>query len=546
MSTAEQFIYFGCPQCTSPLRAPARSVGKRQRCPRCQFVVEVPAKSRRTDFEEYGFNENAADANAEPEVAFACPVCRTRMTAPKEQIGQKQNCPDCRTPVTVPAPLPERLRKQAAPVEAYTVSEEFNPAAPVVPQVEYIAVHCGRCGTLMQIKPDRVGSKVQCPDCQKIMVVEAPHEHRKLEASSTTDSYAVSEESVQPPPDSVANQEHVSFHCDCGTRLQSLVREAGQQVTCPDCGRGMIVPPPRRKRPKPDLSKEIDGEYETPLDSAGEEQTSATFQPPLWFSDRFRKMLDAKGESTAKSRPPPMPLISGVFDFPWRRGCLEKWIWLSAGATLFAEMGVFGWNLGRGIGLSAGIGASGPAVLSMLFMLLAGVLGVCWAGVFIINLLTILGDTAAGADEVGHWPEAVAFIDWVGNTFFVVNSLVLSVLVGQGVGWLLRQVQLPGIYAMIGVPAVLFPFVLLSMLEANSPLVPISKVMFDSLDHKWRDWSLFYLESILLMAVIGVSGITAMLLGNPFAAIHVLAITAVTCLMIYFRLLGRLAWCCAR
>src|SRR5262249_6715645 len=151
----------GCPRCTSPLKAPARGAGRRQRCPRCQFVVEVPAKSRRTDFEEYGFNENAAaDANAEPEIAFECPVCRTRMTAPKDKIGQKQNCPDCRTPVTVPAPHAARERKRAAAVEAYLVSEEFDPAAAPVPQEEFIAVHCGRCGTLMQIKPDRVGKKV--------------------------------------------------------------------------------------------------------------------------------------------------------------------------------------------------------------------------------------------------------------------------------------------------------------------------------------------------------------------------------------------------
>src|SRR5580704_1989578 len=104
MSTSERFIYFGCPRCTSHLKAPIRNAGKRQRCPRCQMAIDVPRESRRTDFEEYAFNDNSTPAaNTEPEIAFECPVCRTRMTAPKDQVGQQKNCPDCRTPVTVPA-----------------------------------------------------------------------------------------------------------------------------------------------------------------------------------------------------------------------------------------------------------------------------------------------------------------------------------------------------------------------------------------------------------------------------------------------------------
>ncbi len=266
----------------------------------------------------------------------------------------------------------------------------------------------------------------------------------------------------------------------------------------------------------------------------------------MWFSDRFKKMLDERGRLPQRPRPPRWPLVSGVFNFPWRRGCLEKWVWLSVGATLIAAMELLGWSLGRGIAPGAGIGAAGPAVLSMLFQLLAGCLGVCWAGVFFINLLTILGDTAAGADDVGQWPEAVAFVDWAGSTFFVINSLALSVLAGQGIGWLLERVQLPGVYAIVGVPVVLFPWLLLSMLEANSPLVPVSKAVCGSFVSKWQAWIGFYVETIPLLLLIGASAIAATLLASLLLAIPVLAMTTVAVLMIYFRLLGRLAWCCSR
>jgi hypothetical protein len=529
------------------LKAPIRNAGKRQRCPRCQFAIDVPVKSRRTDFEEYAFHDNSVPTpDMEPEIAFECSVCRTRMTAPKDQIGQKKNCPDCRTPVTVPAKLPPRNRKNSVPLDAYAVCEDFDPAAPPAPQQEYIAVHCGRCGTLMQIAADRVGSEVMCPDCKSATAVNAPRLRPKRDASITTESYEVSEESGKPPLASVANQEHVGFACQCGTRLHALVLEAGQQRICPDCGRSVTVPSPSRRRPKRDPTKEIAGQYDTQAEMSADRQASTTYQPPIWFSDRFKKMLDERGRLRPTPKPPRLPLISGVFDFPWRRGCLEKWVWMSVGAMLIAEMGLLGWSLGKGIGLGAGIGAAGPAVLSMLLQLLAGCLAVCWAGVFLINLLSILGDTAAGADEVGHWPEAVAFVDWAGSTFFVINSLVFSVLAGQGLGWLLAKAELPGIYAMVGVPIVLFPFLLLSTLEANSPLLPVSKAVCGSLLRNWRAWAGFYLETILLLAVIGASAIAAILLGNLFLAIPVLAVTMVASLMIYFRLLGRLAWCCSR
>ena len=56
-----------------------------------------------------------------------------------------------------------------------------------------------------------------------------------------------------------------------------------------------------------------------------------------------------------------------------------------------------------------------------------------------INLLTILGDTAAGADDVGYWPNSGGFLDWAGSTFFVINSLALSGLAGMRRGLVARS-----------------------------------------------------------------------------------------------------------
>jgi len=530
------------------LKAPAKNVGKRQRCPVCQWAVQVPSQSRRKSFEEYAFDENTAPVvDTGPEIAFECPVCHTRLTAPKDQIGKQVACPDCRTPMAVPAKPGARSRTQPTPQEAYAVCEDCDPSSPPAPQPEYMPIFCGRCGTLMQVTTDQVGSEVTCPDCSAVQVVELPRLHARHRIAPTTDaSYEVHLESGQPPPESVANREHVGFVCRCGTRLHALVSEVGQQLTCPTCGRSVTVPPPKRKRPKPDPTKEVKGQYDTVAPTAEESQSPAVHRPPMWYSGRFTRALDEHGRLPPETPPPRWPLLSGVFTFPWRHGTWEKWLSLSVAATLIGGMGLFGWSLGRGIGLGAGIGATGPAVLSMLFMVLAGTLACGWTGVLFINLLTILGDTAAGADDVGDWPDPTAFLDWAGKTFFVTDSLAVSVLAGKGVSWLLDRVEQPGIYAMVGLPLVLFPLVLLSMLEMNSPLVPLSTTVCRSLVDHWRAWIGFYLETILLAAAIGGILIAALLpqsglVGIPLLILLVFALVAA--LMIYFRLLGRLAWC---
>jgi len=528
MSSREKFIFFGCPRCTASLKAPARNVGKRQRCPVCQWAVQVPRASRRTDFEEYALNDNLAPVvDTGPEIAFECPVCHTRLTAPKERIGQQVACPDCRTPMVVPEkPLP-RARTQPAPQEAYALGDDYDPESPLAPQPEFMPVFCGRCGTLMQVTTDQVGNEVTCPDCSAVQVVELPRLHtRQKIVPKAEGSYEVHEESGQPPPESVAYKEHVGFVCRCGTRLHALVTEVGRQLTCPSCGRSVTVPPPKRKRPKPDPTKEIEGQYDTVAATPEEPKSPVSNRPPMWYAGRFTRALVEHGPLPPETPPPRWPLVSGVFTFPWRRGACGKWLSLSVAAMLIIAI----------------------ATIGVLFVFPAFLLAVCWVSILFINLLTILGDTAAGADDVGDWPNSSAFTDWIGNTFFVINSLTVCVAAGKGLGWLLDRAGLPGVYATVGVPPLLFPLVLLSMLEVNSRFVPLSKTVCRSLIDHWRAWIGFYLETLVLAAMISGIAIAEVLLENSpwrivLSIVMVFALVAAS--MIYFRLLGRLAWCCS-
>ncbi len=90
-----------------------------------------------------------------------------------------------------------------------------------------------------------------------------------------------------------------------------------------------------------------------------------------------------------------------------------------------------------------------------------------------------------------------------------------------------------------------FPMVLLSMLEAGSPWSPLSLGVCRSLVSAFGAWVLFYLEAALLSAglllfaevVLYLVGVWGLLLAAP---------AWVMFLIMYFRLLGRLALCCTR
>ena len=89
-----------------------------------------------------------------------------------------------------------------------------------------------------------------------------------------------------------------------------------------------------------------------------------------------------------------------------------------------------------------------------------------------------------------------------------------------------------------------FPLVLLSMFDNRSALLPLASQVIAGLFRAPGAWLAFYLESALLAAAaIGIVGL-AWLLALPLAVL-VAAVVLPTAWLMYFRLLGRLGWCCA-
>jgi hypothetical protein len=194
---------------------------------------------------------------------------------------------------------------------------------------------------------------------------------------------------------------------------------------------------------------------------------------------------------------------------------------------------------------------TGSMLLSGVAILLGTILTVAASGV----LLSVLQDSAAGNSRIENWPDAV-WLDWIGDSFYLIVSGVFSAGIGLAVVWVCGQMGVRTWVPLVVCPFVFFPVLLLSTLETQSPLLPFSPIVLRSMLRSWSTWAAFYFETAFVVVVpAGLLGLTTALrysgdFGSIGGQVFVLLISAtavsvVVAAMVYFRLLGRLAWVCA-
>jgi len=320
-------------------------------------------------------------------------------------------------------------------------------------------------------------------------------------------------------------------------------RQVGQRITCPDCGRRVVVPAPVAEKcaAKPSLNDSEPLELEDPIDRPPFELLGDPGPGHPGPTQTVNDPSSAPAEPDAEQlypQPgePRWPFWSGIFGFWLRPGTRARWFALSAlGAAVF-------WLATTAVELGATFNAL-TLTSSMFFSALACLVGLIWLVAMSAHALAIVHDTSYGYDAIVTWPGSV-WLDWALEVIYVVNSLAISGLVAAAIVKLLQVLGQP---APLVVPAtifLLFPVVLLSMLEAGSCLVPITwPIARTMLVLAWA-WSLFYIEAAVVAATAGGPAWFAFHTRNaPLAACT--APLVVAGLIVYFRLLGRLAWVCA-
>jgi hypothetical protein len=162
-------------------------------------------------------------------------------------------------------------------------------------------------------------------------------------------------------------------------------------------------------------------------------------------------------------------------------------------------------------------------------------------GAMAIFCLTIFQDTSNGHDRIQNWPE-FSIMDWAISLLFIAAAFFVAGLPGALFSTALTSIGAPAIVTpLLFFPGlfILFPPVLICMLEAGTITEPISAPMLRSFGPLAKFWGTFYGLSIGL----GILGAVVV----PFAvAGHILFLVPGAILMtvvpfLYFRLLGRMA-----
>ena len=556
------------------LRARPSQAGTKQRCPRCQIQLVVPTEEQAAWLarrpEAYPIFEGDYQAQLDPARAAEtaavadCRACGTRVYTPEDQIGRQVECPDCGTMVLVAArPLaPGEQSLSPGEMEAYALLDEFEESQSPSPESAspeiaspadevHIPVYCPVCNTLLHGTLDDVGKHLLCPDCYSPVLVPPPQEPAEAQQPAThpvEDEYALRAEAPDRAAASQPEDEPalIPVVCRlCQTRMYGTVDQVGELITCPDCGTPAVVPRPEAPRPKPARRATAAGEY-----GVGAPAERERYEPRVDVrlmriepgDTRSVEEIGTAGVVHVRPPPPDRPFSRGIIGFLWHRGTWPRLVGLIFGLLLVLPVLVFALAL---LGVpNLGLGMALPWIAAMIFFAAAMVFVFIWGVVAAAFLLAILQDTAEGNDEIEAWPEGM-FTDWALDFLYFFTALVASALPGVALLRLLSGTPLP---SWMAVPASLFfffPVVLLSMLANSSPLVPVSGPVWGSLFSKWWAWAIFYLETAALaVAFLGFCGVLLDWMGL-WGTVPA-ALVWVPILMIYFRLLGRVAWCCAQ
>jgi hypothetical protein len=237
------------------------------------------------------------------------------------------------------------------------------------------------------------------------------------------------------------------------------------------------------------------------------------------------------------SQPPPEPprwtFFSRVFTFPWRAGAATGWLVFSSGLVALGLLGALIHGLYGG-GAMIGMVAVGLFVLVAVW--LSFLIGSYGATCYI----AIVEETSDGNDAINEWPEP-DWREWCWALFQLLYLFFLCAAIGVGVEYLVAsRLEEAGLALAITV-FFLFPFLLLSSLEARSLLVPLSSLILRSLLGVWWAWIAFYVVSLpVVFAGMAVAGILA--IGKFFWVVPLAAPMLAAIVFIHARLLGRLGW----
>jgi len=321
----------------------------------------------------------------------------------------------------------------------------------------------------------------------------------------------------------------VTLECPtCHERVRATAGPKPGTIACPFCELMIAVPDQKtvagwQARKVAPRKKEDIGEYAT---------GPVVETMPLRPGGLFDRLAEIRRE--VAPLPPRWTFFSGVFNFPWRSDVIVRWTLMSVGFTAIAGIML----VIRSI--AASLSGMGSGMVLAFF-----VLPIIWVTFLTFSYsaacgLALLEPTAAGLDRIEAWPEPY-WKDWMAQMIYLgwIGAIPLAVSYGLAVlaefGGARMELAFPAIFF------VLYPISLLSALEANSIWAPLTMPIVASLFRWFWCWLMFYLLTGLIAVGLVAAFVHAVWSGRD-SLILLFGPLVAAAVLIYFRLLGRLAW----
>ncbi|MBC8353447.1 MAG: hypothetical protein H8E66_15720 [Planctomycetes bacterium] len=464
-----------------------------------------------------------------------CPQCQAATSVPAASAGTTITCSDCLEDF-IANPTVDRTRPSASPsaptlnsldTDTDSLERLLNPSLDATPadsgtirldddlssddypthkkqtlESDYeFSIACSICGTRLDVNDSLIGKKVKCPDCHNPIAIRTPRpDKRRTPVHASPSDEDDDDFGLGNLPAAVATPS--PYNSIANDLLAKAESEVAQET-------------PAASQPKRD--------------------------PVLDSLQRAKESLD---EADEHERPklPDAPLRTGVMKFLIDPLSIARLLVL--GLVLFVVLGAI-----QAAIVSANEGPQSQ-FMSVLYRMFAIPVGAVFLTNLAVSLLGILQDTANGKDQIESWPD-INFLDWLGDAFYMSSGLFIAVFPACFIAKLLNLAGAPDalfwLVSILGSAAgiiALFPFVLVSMLESGSPLAVVSTPIRRSLRLACGSWIVFTIMATLLVGV-GLCLAAVRILWPDYAVMNfILAVLLIVVFALYFRLLGRLTWCC--
>lgn len=316
-------------------------------------------------------------------------------------------------------------------------------------------------------------------------------------------------------------QTHYRVRCPaCGTQNDVTAKQAGKQIRCRDCFTMVrVLRPPRVVRKvKIDMTEAPAFQF-TPLKDAGD-------RPNDPFRKSATEYLEAASK-TEKTEPKPDTDVPSIRE------------WAIAVFGIFTQIGVLAhWLILSTI-------ASVVAVVVLMIdaeMLMVGLFaaGVFFGAVVLACGFTIMQSIANEEESVEGWPITLEPMEWLAPSMFCFAAAGLAYGPGWFIGYMTFGNSLTTVCMAMISTFLIFPFVLLSMLDMQSIFVPFSADVGRSVTRCEEAWGGFYFSSGVVFFFTFLIFTLASALPLPLTAVMSIFI-GVAAEFIYFAMLGRLA-----